>query len=297
MADTNKRLSTNVDGSFFVDSTCINCDTCRQLAPITFQETGEYSAVYHQPESSPEVIEAYRALLACPVGSIGTVTKDKNCLTEAQTSFPFHLDGNVYYNGFNSEKSFGANSYFIQHRDGNWLVDSPRYVGHLVKAFERMGGVKYIFLSHEDDVADSDRYADKFHAARIIHEADAGAVPGAEWIVNECDRVQVDSEFQLIPVPGHTAGSMALLYMDAFLFTGDHLWWNRDTKSLDMPSVLVWNKKRLLQSTQRLLEYSFEWVLPGHGDRIRLSPAQIKIELDQLLQHRRIVDSPDLQRA
>ncbi|HZC81910.1 MAG TPA: ferredoxin, partial [Nitrospiraceae bacterium] len=36
MADVAKRLPTNIDGSFFVDSTCINCDTCRQLAPKSF---------------------------------------------------------------------------------------------------------------------------------------------------------------------------------------------------------------------------------------------------------------------
>ena len=37
MADLKKKLSTNVAGDFFVDSTCINCDTCRQLAPATFR--------------------------------------------------------------------------------------------------------------------------------------------------------------------------------------------------------------------------------------------------------------------
>ncbi|HYM37872.1 MAG TPA: ferredoxin, partial [Nitrospiraceae bacterium] len=36
MANVEKRLSTNVAGSFYVDSTCINCDTCRQLAPKSF---------------------------------------------------------------------------------------------------------------------------------------------------------------------------------------------------------------------------------------------------------------------
>ena len=154
-----------------------------------------------------------------------------------------------------------------------------------------MGGIKYIFLSHEDDVADADRYAEKFNAVRIIHQADAQAVPDAEWVVKGYDRVQVAPEFQVIPVPGHTSGSMALLYRDLFLFTGDHLWWDRDTKSLDMPSVLVWDKKRLLQSTQHLLECSFKWVLPGHGDRIRLSPLQMKIELDRLLQRRGVADS------
>ena len=53
MADPARRLTENVDGEFFVDSTCIDCDTCRQLAPAVFRETGEYSAVYRQPEDAP----------------------------------------------------------------------------------------------------------------------------------------------------------------------------------------------------------------------------------------------------
>lgn len=39
------KLETNVEGSFFVTSACIDCDQCRQLAPETFSEVSGYSAV------------------------------------------------------------------------------------------------------------------------------------------------------------------------------------------------------------------------------------------------------------
>ncbi|MGH7232726.1 MAG: 4Fe-4S domain-containing protein, partial [Nitrospiraceae bacterium] len=168
MANATKRLSTNVDGNFFVDSTCINCDTCRQLAPATFSEKEDYSCVAHQPTGHGELIHAYQALLACPVGSIGAVLGDKAALDIAAEGFPLHIDGPVYYNGFNSEKSFGANSYVIRRPAGNWLIDSPRYIRRLVKTFEEWGGIHSIFLTHEDDVADADRYAKHFGARRII---------------------------------------------------------------------------------------------------------------------------------
>jgi len=286
MADLRKKLATNVAGNFFVDSTCINCDTCRQLAPAAFRETGEYSAVYHQPEAEAELQDAWRALIACPVGSIGTVKKDKLNLQQAMTSFPLHLEAGVYYNGFNSEKSFGANSYFIRHREGNWLIDSPRYVSHLVEAFERMGGIRYIFLSHEDDVADAARYAGHFKATRIIHEEDAEAMPESEWLVRGNEPVVATSHVQFIPVPGHTAGSLALLYDQRFLFTGDHLWWDREEHGLDVPSIRVWNEEQLRNSTTRLLHHAFEWVLPGHGERMHLSPAGMKEEVQRLLRRR-----------
>ena len=49
MANLTKRLPENVVGDFFVDSTCIDCDTCRQLAPASFGETGQFAYVHRQP--------------------------------------------------------------------------------------------------------------------------------------------------------------------------------------------------------------------------------------------------------
>jgi glyoxylase-like metal-dependent hydrolase (beta-lactamase superfamily II)/ferredoxin len=286
MADQKKRLDSNVAGNFFVDATCINCDTCRQLAPDSFEEIGEFSAVVQQPGGEEQSRQAYQALLACPVGSIGTEHSDRVRLKDAMASFPLHLEDGVYYCGFNSEKSFGANSYFIEHPDGNWLVDSPRYLNHLVEAFEQKGGIAYIFLTHEDDVADADKYAGHFGAKRIIHRADAESVPDAEWIIDGTDSIDVMPQFQIIPVPGHTAGSMALLYKEQFLFTGDHLWWDSKQKILGAPNRLVWRKRVLVDSIQKLLDYRFEWVLAGHGDRTHLSRDAMKAQLQALVERR-----------
>lgn len=287
MADRKKRLDSNAPGNFFVDATCINCDTCRQLAPQSFEEIGEFSAVVRQPEGDDAVHQAYQALLACPVGSIGTEHSDKTELQAAMSSFPLLLDDDVFYCGFNSEKSFGANSYFIRHPDGNWLVDSPRYIKHLVDAIDRMGGLRYIFLTHEDDVADAARYADRFGATRIIHRADADAMPDAEWIVDGVETVTLSPQFELIPVPGHTPGSSALLYANRFLFTGDHLWWDPETRSLDAPRRLVWRSRAMLHSIEKLLDFRFEWVLAGHGDRVNLPPEDMQAHLRFLVDQRR----------
>ena len=186
----------------------------------SFEEVGEYSAVVHQPTGDTEMRQAYRALLACPTGSIGTERSDAAWLSEAKGDFPLPVEDDVYYCGFNSEKSFGANSFYVRHAEGNWLIDSPRYLKPLVDAFERMGGVAYIFLTHEDDVADAARYAKRFGAKRIIHRKDVHAMPDAEEVIEELTVRLFSPEFTIIPVPGHTAGSMCLLYRDRFLFTG-----------------------------------------------------------------------------
>jgi len=286
MADQAKRLSTNSDGNFFVDSTCINCDTCRQLAPASFAENGEYSSVFRQPEGESERYEAYQALLACPVGSIGAIEPDKTTMRAATESFPIRVDGEVYYNGFNSEKSYGANSYLVHHPDGNWLIDSPRYMKRLEDFFERMGGVQYIFLTHEDDIGDAPRYARRFGAKRIIHRADADAQPDAEWIVDGLEPVAAAPGFTIIPVPGHTDGSMALHVAGRYLFTGDHMSWDREINGLRLATVYVWDEEALCRSAAKLAEFSFEWILPGHGDRIHLPSDRMKEELRLLLERR-----------
>jgi len=286
MANIDKRLDSNVTGNFYVDSTCINCDTCRQVAPHSFDEIGRYSAVVQQPTDREHLQQAYQAILACPVGSIGTELSDKTVLQAAMASFPVHLEGGVFYCGFNSEKSFGANSFFIEHPDGNWLVDSPRYLKHLVEAFAGKGGLAHIFLTHEDDVADADKYAAHFGAKRILHQADAHAMPEVERIVDGIEAVQLAADFQAIPVPGHTPGSMALLYQQKFLFTGDHLWWNPQTRSLEAPTRLVWRRPVLVDSIRKLLDHRFEWVLAGHGDPTRLPIDEMQAHIQALLERR-----------
>jgi glyoxylase-like metal-dependent hydrolase (beta-lactamase superfamily II) len=151
----------------------------------------------------------------------------------------------------------------------------------------RRDGIAYIFLTHEDDVADADKYAKHFGAKRIIHRADAAAMPDAEWIVDGSETIPLRPQFQLIPVPGHTAGSCALLYDNRFLFTGDHLWWDPGTESLDAPKRLVWRSPALVNSVEKLLGHRFEWILAGHGGRIKLPPEEMHRHLRRLVEQRR----------
>src|SRR5437879_13777389 len=91
MANKSKRLANNVGDNFFVDSTCINCDTCRQLASATFAENDDFSSVYRQPVGDAEVHAAYQALVACPVCSIRRVQGDKAQMQQAGSSLPLKL--------------------------------------------------------------------------------------------------------------------------------------------------------------------------------------------------------------
>lgn len=282
MADWTKRLPRNVPGEFFVDTTCIDCDTCRQLAPTVFGETGEYSFVAAQPQTDTDTRNALRALVACPTGSIGT--RHRNDAKAVMGDFPLAVEEPVYYCGFNSPKSFGGNSYFVRHPAGNWLIDSPKFLPQLVRRFEEWGGLAHIFLTHSDDVADAARYAKRFHARRIIHRNELDAQPDAELVIDGFEPVPLADDFLLIPTPGHTAGHCVLLHRHRFLFTGDHLWWDRDDERLGASRDYCWHSwPRQIDSMRRLLAFDFEWVLPGHGQRVHLPRDRLRQELQTLV--------------
>ena len=280
MADFRKRVPENVPGDFFVDSTCIDCDACRQLAPDTFGEAAETSYVRAQPSNESQRRAAQHALLACPTGSIGNLGPGD--LAAARADFPLEVEHPVYYCGFNSRKSFGGNSYLLLREGGNWLIDSPKFLPVLVRKFEERGGIATIFLTHEDDVADADRYASHFGAQGVIHRHELASQPEAEIVIDGEAPVELSPGVLVIPTPGHTEGHCCLLVDQQFLFTGDHLEWSRDRKRLSASRDYCWYSwERQTESMAHLATYRFEWVLPGHGQRVHL-PAH---EMQQQMLH------------
>jgi glyoxylase-like metal-dependent hydrolase (beta-lactamase superfamily II)/ferredoxin len=285
MADEKKLVKQNIAGNFFVDTTCINCDTCRQLAPVTFDDQGQYSFVKHQPKDGSEAEAAMRALLACPVGSIGNRAKVK---PDVASDFPMHIVDDVYYCGYNSALSYGGNSFFIKHKDGNWLIDSPRYSKALAERLSTMGGISTIFLTHRDDVADAEKWARHFNSAdtpvsRIIHKDELSAQPDAEIVLQE-DR-EFGPDFKIIATPGHTKGHMVLLFKNHVLLTGDHLSVDTDTGQLEAHDDYCWYSfAEQIKSMEKLAKYQFDWVLAGHGRRGHLPEPEMHKQMLALVE-------------
>ena len=153
MARSELRRPENVAGDFYVDTSCIDCGTCRWMAKDIFTRSGDMSNVYKQPKEEADKLRAMQALIACPTFSIGQESKDRSLRERGENSFPHLIGKNVYHMGYHSEKSFGAASYLITREDGNVMVDSPRYSQKLAEKLHRFGGIKWLFLTHRDDVA------------------------------------------------------------------------------------------------------------------------------------------------
>ena len=279
MANPALRLASNVPGPFFVDSTCIDCDQCREIAPAVFRDAANHASVGHQPDSPALVDRALRALVTCPVGAIGSAVRHD--LQPVIAGFPEPIAENVYFCGFASADSYGASSYLIARPEGNVLVDSPRFASRLVRRIEEMGGVRWMFLSHVDDIADHERFRSHFGCDRIIHRQEVrSSIADIEWQLEGGEAQPLGSALVAIPTPGHTRGHTVLLYRNEFLFTGDHLWWSPARNQLSASRSYCWYSwPEQIESMERLLAYSFEWVLPGHGRRHHAS----KDEMRQLL--------------
>jgi glyoxylase-like metal-dependent hydrolase (beta-lactamase superfamily II)/ferredoxin len=283
MANPNKSVAENVPGDFFVDATCIDCDVCRQLAPTVFGEAAEHSYVRRQPDTAGDRRRALHALLACPTGSIGYRGEDDDPKT-AMKDFPLLVEEPVYYCGFTSPRSFGGNSYFIRHPQGNWLIDAPKFLPALVRPLEALGGVANIFLTHHDDVADADRYARHFGSRRFIHRLELASQPDAEVVLDGEKARELAPGFLSIPTPGHTPGHCVLLFQNRFLFTGDHLAWDRSDQTLAAFRDYCWYSwPKQIASMERLTQYEFAWVLPGHGQRVHLPKEEMRRHLEQLV--------------
>jgi len=285
MANLQQRLPENAPGDFFVDSTCIDCDTCSQLAPGIFRDHGDQCSVYHQPETPDETRLALMALVACPTGSIGATQKhDAHIGIDA---FPLLLDENVYFCGFTAESSFGGWSYLITRPPGdggNVLIDSPRFATQLVKRIKSLGGVGTMLLTHKDDIADHELFRKEFGCARIMHAADGAARLGVERVVEGEDAAALDRDLIAIPTPGHTRGHIVFLYRNKFLFTGDHLAWSPSRNTLTAFRSVAWYSWReQTRAMEKLLGYDFEWVLPGHGDMHRDSSSAMRRHLERCI--------------
>jgi glyoxylase-like metal-dependent hydrolase (beta-lactamase superfamily II) len=168
-----------------------------------------------------------------------------------------------------AKTSFGAASYFIQRPDGNILIDSPSSTSCLVDRLDELGGVKYLYLTHRDDVADHQQFHDRFKCDRILHSDDiTQGTKDVEIKLVGAENFELAPDISIVPVPGHSKGHTVLLYRNKFLFTGDHLAESPYFDGLYAFRNFCWYSwQEQIVSMAKLARYDFEWVLPGHGRR------------------------------
>jgi glyoxylase-like metal-dependent hydrolase (beta-lactamase superfamily II)/ferredoxin len=224
VARVDRRHPEGPDGPWFVDDRCIDCDASRQVAPgLVVRGTDGNSVFARQPSTDAEVAMAWRAALVCPTRSVGHEDRRQ----PPPGVFPHDLGDGVHRLGYNARASFGAHSYLVAREGDNLLVDAPRWTRQLLEPIAALGGIDVVLLTHRDDVADADRYAEHFDARAVwIHHDDRDAAPYATDLLEGTDPVEVAPGVTGFPVPGHTRGSVLWHIDHHLLFSGDSLAWN-----------------------------------------------------------------------
>lgn len=285
MARVDLRHPANAQGAWFVDERCIDCGTCRELAPDLFGVTGTQSVVTAQPDGGPSEERAWLAAQACPTSSIGTLDHRPR----PGRLYPREIEpgSGVHDCGYCAESSFGATAWFLVRPDGNLLVDSPRFTEALARPFAEAGGVAHVLLTHRDDVADAQRWADRFGARVWIHRDDRSAAPFATDLLDggPDDPTVIAPGVVAVPVPGHTRGSVVYVVDDRYALTGDSLAWSHERRELTAFRGACWYSwPEQTRSLARLAaRHRFEWVLPGHGARVHLDADEARAGLEDLV--------------
>jgi len=276
-----ERHALNAPGEWYVDTHCIDCSAARMVAPGLIVRRGGQSVFARQPETAEERMMAWRARLLCPTASVRTGSP-----VEASAGvFPEEMTSGIYRLGYNARSSWGAHSFLVRRTAGNVMIDAPRWTKAVVAQLEEWGGLAGILLTHRDDVADADRYAERFHSRVWIHDADRTAAPYAANILSGREPAGIAPDLLAIPAPGHTEGSVVYLYDRRCLFTGDSLAWSFERNDLTAFRDACWYSwPEQLRSLRRLLAYDFEWVLAGHGGSCRLPAEEMHARLAAMLE-------------
>ncbi|KAL7438775.1 hypothetical protein ACHAXM_006377 [Skeletonema potamos] len=221
------------------------------------------------------------------------------------------VDMRVYYLGHHNEASFGAIPYLVcgKSPDGadiSVMVDVPRFCTSAVRAVKSLSplGPDYLFLTHVDDTADHNKWAKEFpKMRRIFHVGDLGI---HNWIGDETlENVEIllrgkadggtnelmiwdingntmedmkpieENEFMILHTPGHSPGSISLLFRpnslqncNGVLFTGDtYSWTTRDGGHMSGFPRYGNDLSQQAQTLKMLGEFSYMWdvIAPGHG--------------------------------
>ena len=292
---------------------CISCRLLAPEIFLEARKTSADPTVFTEVAGRPlksleEAQQVREAIMACPVHAIKWVKRPRELkvrpLTEGYPK-PVSVEEkeNVYLAGVPSKKLFGGASYLIlgggKGKDKNMLIDTPDCDEALVQFLKERGGLEYIVFTHKDHIACHREWKQAFpDVQRVMHADD---FPGEDTLEFEiklqgsgdsssgsssssssssssaplvCSLPGWEEELQLIHGPGHTPGSIYIIYKDTYLFTGDSLHFSRVEGHLVGFRLQCWESWSRQQSSWRQLllrPFPFLHVLPGHGEPHRFA--------------------------
>ena len=192
-----------------------------------------------------------------------------------------------------------ANVYLVEVDDGLLLVDSgmPRNAKRIVAFIESTGhraaDLRYIVLTHSDmDHVGSVAQLKELTGAQVaIHELDGPVLTGAQRaqkggplmaVFGRLFRIRhvtpdlllkdgdVVGGLTAVHVPGHTAGSIALVRDDGVVFSGDALLSDNHGRVRPPRPRLALDPVQAKASAERIQALPIKLLCPGHGEPVHM---------------------------
>ena len=278
MANPKKRLPENVPGDFFVDSTCIDCDTCRQIAPAVFAEGG---SVRLRPPSANDGCQptgqALHALVSCPTGSIGSTGRRQ--ASAVMDDFPLLIEEPRLLLRLQLAEVLRRQQLLHPAPRGQLadrLAEVPAPAGSAVRGAGR----------HRPHLPDAPRRRGRCPALRrairqhALHPSGRTVVrsPDAEVVLDGGDCAGTGSGLPGDPDARPHGGPLRAALRGPRFSSPATIWTGTATASaLAASRDYCWYSwPHQTDSMARLADYRFEWVLPGHGQRVHLPAAAMR---------------------
>jgi glyoxylase-like metal-dependent hydrolase (beta-lactamase superfamily II) len=150
------------------------------------------------------------------------------------------------------------------------MVDTPAATPRAIQAVRAVGGLRYLFLSHRDEIGEIGELHPATGGAVIMHRSEADLVPCGVDLVFDTD-FEVEPGVTVIHTPGHSPGSSCLLVERddlRILFTGDHILRRRADQPAPLKFPWTWDWEAQRASARRLLELEFDYIVPSHAEQL-----------------------------
>jgi glyoxylase-like metal-dependent hydrolase (beta-lactamase superfamily II) len=152
-------------------------------------------------------------------------------------------------------------SFVLERPAGNAIVYNSPGIDGAAEAIHDLGGATRLLINHAHEAM----YGDPaFEVPTFAHERDRVEIGGSLRLAETFDsRRMIDEDLEVIPTPGHTAGTTCYLWDSGthrFLFTGDFIWLERgEWKAVVLGSNL---RAEYLESLALVRDLDFDVLVP-----------------------------------
>lgn len=178
-------------------------------------------------------------------------------------------------------------SFLLERDSGNVLVYNSPGIDAVGDEIVALGEPTRLLINHWHEATYP---APRLQVPAWVHVADKGRTEAALPVAGTFDvRERIDDDLEIIPTPGHTAGTTTFLWDsgdDRFLFVGDWIWRHRGRWQV----VLLGESRRAayLASLRSLLELDFTVLVPWGTDAgdpavFPTTGADVRRELEELI--------------